>query len=413
LKLSRYESFANALLGAESDDSTGLIEVDDPQVAITRDGTYVVGELADGADVAGEFEDGADVACELADEAADPVVKQDEVDDGCPDVGEDQTAVLISLLARPSTPDFNSEVHSRPMEPDCRQCHHDRRRHHPGTCGRRCGNCEKQAKAGRDDGGEADDDEDEEGIAPYYMNGSCGRPVGDVRGEDLSSGGAGSSSEVVVGDTNPILHDLVERFPGDTFPDTSPTFDVVAVTSSKSVRSRSRSRSSPCLGGAHALEAHALGQAWKQAVAGISMRMHPWGPEASYSDVLEHVTRIVRTVASEGGNFYIGITENPARRFEQHSANWRNMIVIHSAPSSSETSSLEKSLIERFKLNLMCHNVGAGGEHASAGSPHFLYVLKNLPWGAGQLYRSNFRGSTKQNRLPKLSDDLFRGFSAY
>ena len=106
------------------------------------------------------------MACELADEAADPFVKQDEVDDGRPDVGEDQTAVLLSLLARPSTPDFNSEVCSRPLGPDCRQCHHDRRRHHPGTCGHRCGNCKKQAKAGRDDGGAADDDEDEEGLAP-------------------------------------------------------------------------------------------------------------------------------------------------------------------------------------------------------------------------------------------------------
>ena len=43
----------------------------------------------------------------------------------------------------------------------------------------------KQAKAGRVDGGEADDNGDEEGLAPWYMNGSCGRPVEDIRGEDL------------------------------------------------------------------------------------------------------------------------------------------------------------------------------------------------------------------------------------
>ena len=137
------------------------------------------------------------------------------------------------------------------------------------------------------------------------------------------------------------------------------------------------------------------------------MRMHPLGPDASYPDVLVHVTSIARAIASEGGNFYIGITENPARRFEQHSASayWRNMIVMHSAPSSSETSSLERDLIRRFKLNLMCRNVGAGGEHASAGSPHFLHVLKNNPVGVGALLRSRFRGSTRQNQLPLLSED--------
>jgi hypothetical protein len=51
-----------------------------------------------------------------------------------------------------------------------------------------CPNWHQQKQAtssGRVDGGEADDNEDEEGLAPWYMHGSCGRPVEDIRGEDL------------------------------------------------------------------------------------------------------------------------------------------------------------------------------------------------------------------------------------
>jgi hypothetical protein len=92
---------------------------------------------------------------------------------------EDETDASLSPLAGPSTLDFNCEVCHRPLGPDWRQCHHERRRFHFGTCGHRCHMCDvdycitcfprhqycpywhqkKQATSGRVDGGEADDNE--------------------------------------------------------------------------------------------------------------------------------------------------------------------------------------------------------------------------------------------------------------
>ena len=44
-------------------------------------------------------------------------------------------------------------------------------------------------------------------------------------------------------------------------------------------------------------------------------------------------------------------------------------------PSSMESTSLEKALIERFKGNLHMQNVGSGGERASCGKPHFFTLF--------------------------------------
>ena len=86
-----------------------------------------------------------------------------------------------------------------------------------------------------------------------------------------------------------------------------------------------------------------------------------------------------RRVRAESFCFYIGITECPSRRFEMHQAagSWARMVVLCKARSSRETAFLERALIKEHldRLNLRCTNFGPGGECASAGSPHFLYLL--------------------------------------
>ena len=90
-----------------------------------------------------------------------------------------------------------------------------------------------------------------------------------------------------------------------------------------------------------------------------------------------HASSRIRELAVRGVAFYIGITENPARRWGDHcqAAPWDDMEILIEAPSSHVTAELERRLIDNFRPVLGCANVGPGGECRSAGHPHFLYVL--------------------------------------
>ena len=90
-----------------------------------------------------------------------------------------------------------------------------------------------------------------------------------------------------------------------------------------------------------------------------------------------HALGRVRRIADGGVAFYIGITEDPGRRWEEHllERHWDEMVVLIRAPSSHATAELEIRLIEHFSGSFGCQNLGRGGEGRSAGSPHFLYVL--------------------------------------
>lgn len=84
------------------------------------------------------------------------------------------------------------------------------------------------------------------------------------------------------------------------------------------------------------------------------------------------------TWISKNRYFYIGITDNPADRWARHVCSgfgWSTMDVMVIASSSRLTAALERALIHRFRSPLRCANVGGGGECASYGSPHFLYVV--------------------------------------
>ena len=85
--------------------------------------------------------------------------------------------------------------------------------------------------------------------------------------------------------------------------------------------------------------------------------------------------------------FYVGITEDPVRRWlERHGDDGRDrahcekyieMRIIHVAKSSRETGTLETQLIEEWNRSrpfLIENARGTGGERPSAGSPHYCYV---------------------------------------
>ena len=98
--------------------------------------------------------------------------------------------------------------------------------------------------------------------------------------------------------------------------------------------------------------------------------------------------RMINAIVDEGRSFYIGITENPVRRWHEHvhapGTSWECMEVLVPAPSSAVTKPIEQDLIQQWGGHFLCTNVGAGGERASAGMPHYVYVLE----GSALLRRS-------------------------
>ena len=90
-----------------------------------------------------------------------------------------------------------------------------------------------------------------------------------------------------------------------------------------------------------------------------------------------------------GYPFYIGITENPVRRWEEHCVAWDAMSILFVGETSRDSGHCEETLLRRFGHMFLCHNLGPGGERASSGRPHFCYVVYRYS-GAG-LIRRPFR----------------------
>jgi hypothetical protein len=99
----------------------------------------------------------------------------------------------------------------------------------------------------------------------------------------------------------------------------------------------------------------------------------------TFDDALLIARRRVWAVVRSGQAFYIGITESPHRRFREHCEGrgqvWESMVVLVQAATSATTASMERALLREFGDRTRCHNISAGGEGASSGSPHFLYIL--------------------------------------
>ena len=101
--------------------------------------------------------------------------------------------------------------------------------------------------------------------------------------------------------------------------------------------------------------------------------------------------------------FYIGISEQPLVRWESHAHDgFVGMDILMVASSSAHTGWVERALIARCRGNLRCSNIGAGGKHASRGSPHYLYVV----WRSNALMRRAGGGGRWTMRDASVMDFL-------
>ena len=146
-------------------------------------------------------------------------------------------------------------------------------------------------------------------------------------------------------------------------------------------------------------QAFSVGAAFRDSLVGRGQGspegMFCAGGHADVEQCLHHCNQCVQEVVESGATFYIGITENLERRQEEHfgpRSCWTRIICLAYATSSRVTASLERTLVDRWRGHLRCQNVGDGGGRASAGSPHFLYLLVN----DGGLIR---RGASDTRRL--------------
>ena len=94
-----------------------------------------------------------------------------------------------------------------------------------------------------------------------------------------------------------------------------------------------------------------------------------------------HADRIIRAIRDRRHRFYVGITRDPARRWEQHQArnsSWSHMTVVVEARDSVATSTVEMQTLVFWRGDPLCLNRSSGGESATPGSPHYVYVLESL-----------------------------------
>ena len=105
---------------------------------------------------------------------------------------------------------------------------------------------------------------------------------------------------------------------------------------------------------------------------------------SEYEDVAiaaRHADRIIRAIRDRRHSFYVGITQDPARRWEQHQArnsSWSHMTVVVEARDSVATSTVEMQTLVFWRGDPLCLNRSSGGESATPGSPHYVYVLESL-----------------------------------
>jgi len=74
--------------------------------------------------------------------------------------------------------------------------------------------------------------------------------------------------------------------------------------------------------------------------------------------------------------YYVGITENPAMRFDEHQvASGFNAMHVWLFSDSHESAACEVSVLKNVSHLGSCQNKSKGGERRSSGKPHFMYVV--------------------------------------
>jgi len=93
-----------------------------------------------------------------------------------------------------------------------------------------------------------------------------------------------------------------------------------------------------------------------------------------------HATRAIEAIVNRRRSFYIGITSDPENRWEQHRQKrvWNAMQVLVEAADSTITSKLEQQILIRWRYHELCWNNSWGGESATSGRPHYVYVVEGM-----------------------------------
>jgi len=77
--------------------------------------------------------------------------------------------------------------------------------------------------------------------------------------------------------------------------------------------------------------------------------------------------------------FYIGISERPVERFQEHQSSGYTQTHVMLFPDSRASGNMEKRLISTWQKHQRCMNAGPGGLRASEGKPHFCYIVFRTP----------------------------------
>ena len=111
-----------------------------------------------------------------------------------------------------------------------------------------------------------------------------------------------------------------------------------------------------------------------------------WRIPEKHASVIEHCLALISRLDV---CYYIGITEQLCLRWDCHAQNgYVAMYVVWVSTTSRETARLEQDLLFRVGQSSRCENASKGGERASQGSPHYVYIVVK----PNNLMRRNFGG---------------------
>ena len=120
-----------------------------------------------------------------------------------------------------------------------------------------------------------------------------------------------------------------------------------------------------------------------------------WKMPQRVEDPFTHCMSLLGRLVRNDCCYYVGITESPIRRWEAHARKYTTMYLVYVAETSRTTAALEMAVLNKVAFgSLKCENDSRGGEAASSGSPHYLYVAAR----ESGLMRGNYR-EPKRSRL--------------
>lgn len=141
---------------------------------------------------------------------------------------------------------------------------------------------------------------------------------------------------------------------------------IARITAARSlIASMAQSVPEGCQQRAHNL----LDAAWRSGIAlmGVPMSIH--------QHAMNRIAEKLERVTPRNTEMYIGITESPCQRYTNHQASGYTYMVLYICSDSRQSGSLERSLLSIWRGHHQCVNQGPGGERASGGRPHFLYIV--------------------------------------